>query len=335
MQKSILLSHPPAPAPPGQVEQEVSLTPTSTHTTLLLLHPYEIQAPEELNTRRFQTSRESILNLALSMLHDGQQEPVRVIQLPDSTYTLVFGFRRHQAACLINSEDLGGSQIPFRLQAILSPPSPRPNTPHPDLVASIVENTQRENLGPVDQAYACKLLAGHGMKQREIGYMLNLDRSLVSKRLRLLDLPADLQRQVNSGLVPIDTALLTLSPPAPLPALPPPSAQLAMDDLMEDRAAGIISDKDVPNLICENFTNTDSDILNQDSQPKTEKVPRSKTAKQMIGELTGYATPDDYNNSVGRTPAQKWILGRLIPWIAKSNRPFQKAMEELEKLVKG
>lgn len=131
-QPAPLPDSPPAPALPQQGEP-----PTPT---LLLLNPSEIQAPEELNTRRFQTTHESIASLAHSLLHDGQQQPIGVTQLPDSTYVLKFGWRRWQAASLINDTDPGGNHTPFLLQALVTQSYPPPKgSPSPDLIAGIVD----------------------------------------------------------------------------------------------------------------------------------------------------------------------------------------------------
>lgn len=319
---------PPAPAPAEPAETAMEFAEVTLPTpTLLRLSPYEIQAPEELNTRRFQTTRESILSLARSLIEDGQQEPVGVIQLPDSTYLLKYGWRRWQAACLILEEGLDRDHIsePFTLLALVSPSTPPgKGTPSPDLIAGIIENTQREQLGPVDQAYAIKLLSDSGVRQRHIAQRMNIDQSLVSKRLLLLDLPTDIQRQVNSGAITVDSALRSLEPAAPSPALTSASAR---------SHPTVDSDKDVRND--ENFINTDSDVLNQDSSGEAFKPNKPKTVKQIVEELHQYATPEDYDPKVGRTAAQKWVLVKLIAWINTGKRRFGPAMEALERMNLG
>jgi ParB-like chromosome segregation protein Spo0J len=296
--------------------------------TLLLLDPYEIQASEELNTRRFQTSAESIRSLASSMLLDGVQEPIGVTLMPDSTYLLRFGWRRWQAACLINEEQLGMGIIdgPFKLPAIVKPYAhPPKRQPHPDLVSGIVENAQRAELGPVDQAYAIQLLAGTGMSQRSIAQKMNISQPLVASRLRLLDLPATMQRQVNSGAVPVEVALRVLEQPAG------PRREASAEAAQELVAPATleVSDKNVGSD--QTMIASDTNVSNKPTQTKEEKPVRSKTAKQMIVELEGYAAPE----KGGRTPAQTWVLTKLIPWISKSSRPFKAAMEGLEKLNRG
>lgn len=298
---------------------------------LLLLDPYEIEAPDELNTRRFQTSRDSILSLAQSILSDGQQVPVGVTQLPDSRYLLKYGWRRWQAACLIIEESLWQDVLsePPKLLALVTPSThPLKGQPHPDLIAGIVENAQRENLGPVDQAYAIKLLADSGMRQRAIAAHLGLNQTQVSTRLRLLELPAETQRLVNSGHISIDVALSALSQPAG----PRRDAAIEVAQSIPTPAPSVDSDTDV--RIDSNCINADTEVLNEPAREEPEKRVNSKTAKKMLAELYEYATPDDYDPKKGRTPAQMWVLTKLVPWINKTGKSFQSAMTALEKLNK-
>ncbi len=306
---------------------------------LLLLDPAEIQAPEDRNTRRFQTSRESILSLALSLLSEGQLEPVGVIRMPDSTYLLAWGWRRWQAACLINQEQLGMGLFegPFRLLAVLSPSTAhQPHQPAPEVLAGIAENAQRVELGPVDQALALRLLVDGGLSQRAAAAKLSLDRTVADDRLRLLELPPDLQRQVNSGIVPVSTALRILDPPEG------PRRDAAAGAVREMYAPSESPISDNDDRFGGNSSKSGNEVLNESPSLKpdkpVEKAANSKTAKQMIVELTAFSTPENYDNSPGRpgrTAAQKWVLTELIPWIGRSSRPFREAGESLERLARG
>lgn len=323
-----------APAPDEPISTPtagLSFAPVTTPgpPLLLLLDPYEIEAPDELNTRRFQTSRDSILSLAHSILSDGQQVPVGVTQLPDSRYLLKYGWRRWQAACLIIEENLWQDVLsePPKLLALVTPSThPPKGQPHPDLVAGIVENAQRENLGPVDQAYAIKLLADSGMSQRRIAAHLNIHQPQVSNRLRLLELPAETQRLVNSGHISIDVALSALSQPTPA------SRDAAIEVAQQVAAPSVDSDTDVRSD--KTFIASDTEVLNEPAREEPEKRVNAKTAKKMLAELYQYATPDDYDPKKGRTAAQMWVLTKLVPWINKTGRSFQSAMTALEKLNK-
>lgn len=321
----------PAPDPHGLVETETppALPPAPNEPPeLLLLDPYEIAAPEELNTRRFQTSRDSLLSLAVSMLSEGLQEPIGVTRMPDSTYLLRFGWRRWAAACMIIEEQLGMGILdgPYKLLAIVKPyTSPVKRQPPLEMLAGIAENFQRAEPGPVDQAYACKLLAATGMSHRNIAQKMNIDHTTVSRRLRLLDLPASTQRQVNAGEIPAEVAIRVLDQPE---GAQREAAARAAEETTES-AHGGVSDVDVRSGA--SCTNSGTDVSNKPTQTKEEKQVRSKTAKQMIVELEGYATPEEGP----RTKAQTWVLTKLIPWIKRSGRPFRVAMEGLEGMAKG
>jgi ParB/RepB/Spo0J family partition protein len=284
---------------------------------VVLLDPYEIQAPLELNTRRFQTTRESIASLAMSMLEDGQQEPVKVAQLPDGTYHLIWGFRRWQAAVTINEEKL--SEAPFRLQAIvdtIQAPAEGARVVTMALtakgvVAGIVENTQRVGLGPLDEAYAIQRLKETGLNQAAIARKMAVSQATVTQRLKLLELPVVAQKRVNRQEVPVEAALLALGAEG--------EEREAAIKSLTTRPAGRA--KTVP-------AEEEGDVVEGDSGEVVKPV-RPKTAKKMLAELEEYATPAD---DAERTKAQVWILTKLIPWVKNPKRKFQRVMEALEEL---
>jgi ParB/RepB/Spo0J family partition protein len=280
--------------------------------TVVLLNPYEIRAPIELNTRRFQTSRESIVGLAMSMLDDGQQEPVKVVQLQDGNYELVFGFRRWQAAVMLNEEKL--SETPFQLQAIVVPREELV-TGTSWIVAGVVENTQRVGLGPLDEAYAIRELKRLGMTQSAIARKMGVSQATITQRIKLIELPATAQKRVNRGELAIETALIALDLPEG-----------------KERTEALKSLTENPETAGRRKKSADSgeepEVVEGDSG-KVVKLVKPKTAKKMLAELEEYATPDGDGE---RTKAQVWLLTKLVPWVKNPARKFQKVMEALEAL---
>ncbi len=67
------------------------------------------------------------------------------------------------------------------------------------LEVALVENVQRQDLNPIELALAFQVLAEGGATQEEIGRRVGLDRSSVANHLRLLELPRELQADVESG----------------------------------------------------------------------------------------------------------------------------------------
>lgn len=65
---------------------------------------------------------------------------------------------------------------------------------------ALIENIQREDLNPVEEARAFKRLADEFKHtQEELAHILNKDRSVVANSLRLLNLPADIQESIAMG----------------------------------------------------------------------------------------------------------------------------------------
>jgi ParB family chromosome partitioning protein len=83
------------------------------------------------------------------------------------------------------------------------------------LELAIVENVQRHDLNPMELAYAYRALADGGATQDEIGRKVSMDRSSVSNHLRLLELPREIQEDVEHGRISMGhaKALLQITNP--------------------------------------------------------------------------------------------------------------------------
>ena len=312
--RGLELAQAPDPQEDQAQDREAERGPDQQPPQIVLLDPYEIQAPIEMNTRRVQTPRESIVGLAMSMLEDGQQEPVKVAEV-HGTYHLIWGFRRWQAAALINEEGL--SEAPFRLQAIVVPyvVGDEAFSTGAGLVSGVVENTQRVGLGPLDEAYAIQQLKAAGMNQATIARKMGVSQATVTQRLKLLELPVMAQKRVNRGETPLELALVALDQPKG------EERSAAIKALTERAATAGRGRKPVEEA-------EEGDVVEGDSG-QVVKLLRPKTAKKMLAELEEYATPDGDGE---RTRAQVWLLTKLIPWVKNPKRRFQKVMEALEEI---
>ncbi len=134
--------------------------------------PRRVFAPEELE------------RLAESIRLHGVLQPV-VVRRAGDRYELVVGERRWRA-----SRAAGLDRIP----AVIADVDPRER-----LELALVENVQRRDLNPIELAQAFRALAEGGATQEEIGHRVSLDRSTVANHLRLLELPKDLQGDVETG----------------------------------------------------------------------------------------------------------------------------------------
>lgn len=124
--------------------------------------------------------------LAASIARVGLMQPIVVRRQDDGTYLVVAGERRFRA-----HEHLGRPTIP----AIVT-------SGNPDELA-VIENIQRVNLSPLEEAEAYKrLMEQYGYKQEELGAIVHKDQTNISMTLRLNDLPESIRKDEASHKVP-------------------------------------------------------------------------------------------------------------------------------------
>jgi ParB family chromosome partitioning protein len=138
--------------------------------------------------------------LADSIRQHGVLQPI-VVRRAGGRYELVVGERRWRAA-----RTAGLAKIP----AIIADVDERER-----LELALIENIQRCDLNPIELAHAFLNLSEGGSTQEEIGRRVSLDRSSVANHLRLLELPRELQADLESGHIGMGhaKALLQLSNP--------------------------------------------------------------------------------------------------------------------------
>ncbi|HKZ01439.1 MAG TPA: ParB/RepB/Spo0J family partition protein, partial [Pyrinomonadaceae bacterium] len=127
----------------------------------------------------------SLEQLAQSIETHGVVQPV-VLRPKNGRYELVAGERRWRAAKIA-----GLSRIPAVVRDIRDK----------DLLElALIENIQREDLNPIEEAQAYKkLIETVGLTQESLADRVGRDRSYITNYLRLLRLPADIQRLVAEG----------------------------------------------------------------------------------------------------------------------------------------
>ena len=138
--------------------------------------------------------------LAESIRRHGVLQPV-VVRREGDRYQLVVGERRWRAA-----QRAGLAELP----AVVADVAPRDR-----LELALVENVQRRDLNPIELAHAFLALAEGGATQEEIGSRVGLDRSSVANTLRLLELPRELQADVETGVLSMGHAKALLQTPSP------------------------------------------------------------------------------------------------------------------------
>jgi len=151
--------------------------------TLLSLPIEAVQRNPEQPRKRFEEAR--LEELAASIREHGIVEPI-LVRRDGPGYRILAGERRWRAA-----QRAGLKEVP----AILRDASDREA-----FELALVENLQREDLNPIEEAEAYDVLVrDHGLTQEEVAERVGKDRSTVANALRLLRLPAEVRDLVNDG----------------------------------------------------------------------------------------------------------------------------------------
>lgn len=132
-------------------------------------------------------NEEKLQELANSIREHGIMQPLVVMPLEDDRYKLIAGERRFRAAKMAGLDTV---PVVVREEA----------TPEECLELALIENIQREDLNPMEQAKGIHRLATeYKMKQEEIASRLSMSRSAIANYVRLVTLPEAVQEAVAAG----------------------------------------------------------------------------------------------------------------------------------------
>ncbi|MBI5303846.1 MAG: ParB/RepB/Spo0J family partition protein [Chloroflexi bacterium] len=137
---------------------------------------------------RHRFDSDALRELSDSIKEHGLIQPLIVTPAPDSTelaprYQLIAGERRWQAAKLA-----GLATVPVIVRGA---------SPQEMLELALVENIQRADLNPLEEANAYRQLMGDfGLTQEEVASKVGKNRTTVANALRLLKLPAEIQKEI-------------------------------------------------------------------------------------------------------------------------------------------
>lgn len=144
-----------------------------------------IKAKENQPRKNF--NENSIEELAHSISIHGVIQPI-ILRKVDNHYEIIAGERRYRAA-----RSIGLIEIPSIIRSIDDEKAAK---------LSLIENIQREDLNPIEEALAYNsLLSDFGLKQEELGNTLGKSRSYISNVLRLLNLHEDVIKYIYEGLI--------------------------------------------------------------------------------------------------------------------------------------
>ena len=179
----------------GRGLADIIETPPKSSSSFVLLRTDQIR-PGRFQPRSMM-SETALEELKASIKKTGVIEPVIVRPLAHGTYELVAGERRFRA-----SQALGIQEIPSIIKTLSDKDA---------LEFSLVENIQRENLNPLEEAkgYA-RLLDEFGYTQEDIASAVGKDRATIANLLRLLALPAEAQHALRDGAISLGHAKVIL-----------------------------------------------------------------------------------------------------------------------------
>ncbi len=179
---SALIPDAPEPVRAGSLELDVDL-----------LEPNRFQP-------RTHVDAAGIEDLARSIKANGMVQPI-VVRREGTRYQIIAGERRWRAA-----QQAGLLKVPVVVKEIA------PGEDHRLLEWALIENIQREDLNPIEQALAYRrMMDEFGRTQEDVAEAVGKDRSSVANTLRLLRLPAEVRAQVAGGALSMGHARALLA----------------------------------------------------------------------------------------------------------------------------
>lgn len=166
----------------GSMNDEV---PTSGEAGLQKVPLYKVKP--NVNQPRKEFRQELLEDLANSIREKGIIQPIVVEKLENGDFSIIAGERRYRAATLA-----GLTEVPIVIH--------QPTSEEDRLELALIENIQRSDLTPMEEARAYKqLMDNYSLTQDEVSKKVGKQRSTVANALRLLKLPTEMQESVDAG----------------------------------------------------------------------------------------------------------------------------------------
>ena len=171
---------------------------------------------------------ETLAELSASIAEHGLLQPIAVRPKPSGGYLIVAGERRWRA-----SRMAGLTEVPVIVKDV---------TDEQAMELALVENLQREDLDPVEEAAGIReLMTRCDLTQEQAARKLGKSRSALANSLRLLSLPETVLELLKSGFITIGHAKVVLS--LPTPELQEEAAQMIADNQLNVRQAEALCKK--------------------------------------------------------------------------------------------
>lgn len=223
-----------------------------------LIQPGRYQPRQDMNP-------DALQELAASIRAQGVVQPIVVRPIGAGKYEIIAGERRWRA-CQI----AGLHQVPSVIRDV------------PDQAAiamALIENIQREDLNPVEEAVALqRLLDEFGLTHQQVGDAVGRSRAAVSNLLRLLQLHPEVRRHLELGALEMGHA----------------RALLSLDDEVQMRAANEIIRKGLSVRETEALVRR---LLNPANKPKSARDPNITRLENELAERVGAKIHIQHKNS--------------------------------------
>ena len=171
---------------------------------------------------------ETLAELSASIAEHGLLQPIAVRPKPSGGYLIVAGERRWRA-----SRMAGRTEVPVIVKDV---------TDEQAMELALVENLQREDLDPVEEAAGIReLMTRCDLTQEQAARKLGKSRSALANSLRLLSLPETVLELLKSGFITIGHAKVVLG--LPTPELQEEAAQMIADNQLNVRQAEALCKK--------------------------------------------------------------------------------------------
>ncbi len=232
---------------------------------------------------RTRMDEKALEELANSIRSQGVIQPILIRETASGSYEIVAGERRWRAAQIAGLES-----IPVVVRQV------------PDdtaMAVALIENIQREDLNPVEEAAGLRrLLDEFGHTHQEVAELVGRSRAAVSNLLRLLNLDVTVREHLEAGRIEMGHARALLS-------LPKEQQAQASEIVMHRR----LSVRQTEQLVRRMLTPTPV----SETRQKSEKSGDIKQLEQQLSERLGAVVSIDHGNKKGKVVIEYHSLDEL------------------------
>lgn len=165
---------------------------TAEGSSLMTLRISDIEPNKDQPRKTFE--QEALTELAESIREHGILQPVVVRGMPGGVYQIIAGERRWRAGRMAGLAEIPAIVIEADDDKVRE--------------LALIENLQRQDLTPLEEAEGYRSLMQHGMTQEEVAARLGKSRPVVANALRLLNLPDAVKKLLEDGSLTVGHARL-------------------------------------------------------------------------------------------------------------------------------